>query len=123
MHDRLKSILPRVIFKNQSVFVKGRCIIENVLLTQEIVTDIRKRGKTANVVIKLDMDKAYERVSWLYLTRVLRKIGFFEIFIDVIWRLLANNWYSILFNGKTHGFFHSTRGVKQGDPYHLFYSS
>ncbi|XP_059310014.1 uncharacterized protein LOC132061173 [Lycium ferocissimum] len=60
-------------------FVKGRSIIENVLLTQEIVTDIRKRGKPANVVIKLDMAKAYDRVSWLYLTKVLRRMGFAEI--------------------------------------------
>ncbi|XP_059292439.1 uncharacterized protein LOC132045882 [Lycium ferocissimum] len=30
--------------------------------------------------------------------------------------LLANNWYSVLVNGQPHGFFHSTRGVKQGDP-------
>ncbi|KAK6803270.1 hypothetical protein RDI58_001054 [Solanum bulbocastanum] len=29
---------------------------------------------------------------------------------------MANNWYSIIINGKRHGFFHSTRGLKQGDP-------
>ncbi|XP_059306395.1 uncharacterized protein LOC132057811 [Lycium ferocissimum] len=56
-------------------FVQGRCIIENVLLAQEIVTDIRKRGKPANVVIKLDMAKAYDRVSWSYL---IKAKGFFH---------------------------------------------
>ncbi|XP_060170510.1 uncharacterized protein LOC132601447 [Lycium barbarum] len=100
----------------QSGFVKGGCIIENVLLTQEVVTDIKLRGKPANVVLKLDMAKAYDRVSWSYLIRVLRKMGFAEIFIDMVWRLIANNWYSILLNSQAHGFFHSTRGVKQGDP-------
>ncbi|KAH0698741.1 hypothetical protein KY284_012956 [Solanum tuberosum] len=35
---------------------------------------------------------------------------------DKVWRLLANNWYSILINGQAQDFFHSTRGVKQGDP-------
>ncbi|XP_060177818.1 uncharacterized protein LOC132607752 [Lycium barbarum] len=97
-------------------FVKGINIIENVLLTQEIITDIRKRGKPANVVIKLDMAKAYDRVSCLYLCKVMKKMGFSEVFIDLIWRLLANNWYSVLLSGHAHGFFHSTRGVKQGDP-------
>lgn len=62
------------------------------------------------------MAKAYDRVSWLYLTRVLRKMGFSDIFVDMIWRIVANNWYSILFNGQSCGFFHSTRGVKQRDP-------
>ncbi|XP_060216639.1 uncharacterized protein LOC132644099 [Lycium barbarum] len=97
-------------------FVKGRCIIENVLLTQEVVTDIRLMGEPANVVLKLDMAKAYDRVSWSYLIRVLRKMGFAEVFIDMVWRLIANKWYSILLNGQASGFFHSTRGVKQGDP-------
>ncbi|XP_075103555.1 uncharacterized protein LOC142178123 [Nicotiana tabacum] len=63
MHDRLEKIFPPLISSNQSGFVKGRTIFENMLLTQEIVTDIRLRGKPANVVIKLDMAKAYDRVS------------------------------------------------------------
>ncbi|XP_059295493.1 uncharacterized protein LOC132048825 [Lycium ferocissimum] len=68
VHDRLDRLLPAVISSNQSGFVKGRNIIENMLLTQEIITDIRRRGKLANIVIKLDMTKAYDRVSWLYLS-------------------------------------------------------
>ncbi|XP_060216553.1 uncharacterized protein LOC132644029 [Lycium barbarum] len=116
MHDRLDKILHEMISPNQFGFVKNRSIIENVLLTQEIMTDIRKRGKPANVIIKLDMAKAYDRVSWQFLTKVLERMGFDGAFVDKIWRLLANNWYSVMLNGRSHGFFHSTRGVKQGDP-------
>ncbi|XP_060182761.1 uncharacterized protein LOC132612660 [Lycium barbarum] len=119
VQDKLEGILPSLISPNQSGFFKGRCIIENVLLTQEVMTDIRLRGKPANVVLKLDMAKAYDRVSRSYLIRVLRKMGFAEIFIDMVWRLIANNWYSILLNGQAYGFFHSTRDVKQGDPLSL----
>lgn len=43
-------------------------------------------------------------------------MDFLEVFIDIIWRFLANNWYSILLTGQPYSFFHSTRGVKQGDP-------
>jgi len=53
LHDRLEGLLPRIISVNQSRFVKGRSISENVLLAREIITDIRKRGKPSNVVIKL----------------------------------------------------------------------
>ncbi|KAH0748476.1 hypothetical protein KY290_027708 [Solanum tuberosum] len=60
VHDRLESVLPSTISKNQSGFLKGRNISENFLLAQEIVSDIRIRGKPANVVIKLDMTKAYD---------------------------------------------------------------
>ncbi|XP_059310107.1 uncharacterized protein LOC132061280 [Lycium ferocissimum] len=67
VYGRLDRLLPTMISFNQLGFVKGRNIIENVLLIQEIVTDIRMRGKPTNVVIKLDMTEAYDRVSWLYL--------------------------------------------------------
>ncbi|XP_070050672.1 uncharacterized protein [Nicotiana tomentosiformis] len=99
-------LLPK---KPQYGFVKGRSIFENILFTQKIVTDIRLRGKPGNVVIKL-------RASWKYLLHVLRKMEFAKHFINMIWNLLSNNWYSVLINGQASRFFKSTRGVKQGDP-------
>jgi len=115
-HERLKTVLPHIISQEQARFVSGRSIAENVLLVQEIVTEIRKRGKPPNLVIKLDMMNAYDRVEWLFLTKVLRRIGFGERIIDMVYRLISNNWYSILLNGQPKGFFRSSRGVKQGDP-------
>ncbi|WMV28797.1 hypothetical protein MTR67_022182 [Solanum verrucosum] len=106
-------LLPK---KEKAGFVKGRNITENVLLAQEIIRDINLRKKNINVVVKLDMTKAYDRVSWIFLTKVLRSFGFSEIIVDMVWRLISNNWYSVLINGQFHGLFHSTRGVKQGDP-------
>lgn len=81
-----------------------------------MIKDINKKGKPANVVIKSAMAKAYDRVSWIFLMEVLKKMGFSNDFADLIWRLVPNNYYSILINGQSHDFFHSTRGVKQGDP-------
>lgn len=43
-------------------------------------------------------------------------MGFGEILTDMVYRIISNNWYSILINGQPRGFFKSTRGVKQGDP-------
>lgn len=68
------------------------------------------------MVIKFDMAKTYDRVGWKFLIKVLEKIGFDSNVVDINWRLIANNWYSVLINGQAHGFFHSIRGVKQGDP-------
>lgn len=36
--------------------------------------------------------------------------------IDMVWRTLSNSWYSVIVNGTRCSFFHSTRGLKQGDP-------
>lgn len=64
------------------------------------------------MVIKLDIAKAYDKVSWSYTCLVLRKMGFGEVFIDMVWRIMANNWYSVIVNGFRHGYFHPTRGLK-----------
>lgn len=74
--------------------------MENVLLTHEIITDIRLRIKAGPiVVIKLDMTKPYDRLSWLFIFKVLRKMGFGERFIDIVYGIISNSWYSMLLNG------------------------
>ncbi|WMV25650.1 hypothetical protein MTR67_019035 [Solanum verrucosum] len=78
VHERMILVLPNIISQTQSGFVKGRSITENILLAQEIIRDINRRNKNINVVVKLDMAKAYDRVSWIFLTKVLRKFGFAE---------------------------------------------
>lgn len=65
--------------------------------------------------MKLDMSKAYDELSWGFLTNVLRKMNVSKPVIELIPRLIAHNWYSILINGTRYGFFKSTRGLKQGD--------
>lgn len=73
LHDRLDGILPRFISPNQLGFVKRRSIMENILLAQELNADIGYRGKSSNVVLKLDLAKAYDRVSWYFIMKVLKK--------------------------------------------------
>lgn len=60
---RLNRLLSKMISENQSGFIKGRLITESILLTQEIVQSIKRKNKGGNVVIKLDMAKAYDRMS------------------------------------------------------------
>nr|XP_016507263.1 PREDICTED: uncharacterized protein LOC107824954 [Nicotiana tabacum] len=61
--NRITLMLPKIISENQTGFMKGRLITENILLTQEIVKDIGKKNIGGNMVIKLDMDKEYDKIS------------------------------------------------------------
>lgn len=108
LHDRLEKLLPMFISKNQSDLTKGRSITESILLSQEIITDIRKRGKPTKVM-NLHMVKSYDRVDLTFLVKVIQKTGFDKDVKNSIWSLLVNNWYSNLINGQDHGCFHSTR--------------
>lgn len=112
LHERIVVVLPNIISKNQIGFMNGRSIAKNVLLAQELIRDLRRKKKNHNVVVKLDMAKAYDKVSWIYLTKVMRKFGFNERIIDMVWRLISNNWYSIIINARSYDFFNSSTGLK-----------
>ena len=62
-----------------------------MLLAQEIISDISKRGKPTNVVLKLDMAKTYDRLDWSSLTMVLEGMSFDANVVDNVWRLVGNN--------------------------------
>ena len=87
---RLSIILPRVISPQQSDFVEGRTISDNYLLAQELISNIRRKCRGGNLALKLDMARAYDRLSWLFLINMLRWFGFGEKFIGMVWRLLSN---------------------------------
>nr|XP_027088512.1 uncharacterized protein LOC113709861 [Coffea arabica] len=114
------SELPRSITATSIVLIpKGRQLSDNFLLTEELVSGIRRPNRGGNLVLKLDMEKAYDRVSWNFLMQVIRKFGFRERWIDMMWRLVANVWFSVIINGTPKGFFTSSRGLRQGDPISL----
>ncbi|KAL0443689.1 UNVERIFIED_CONTAM: hypothetical protein Slati_2091600 [Sesamum latifolium] len=67
------------------------------------------------VALKLDLSKAYDRVGWLFLERVLAKLGFHPIFIELIRLYISIVSYSIMLTGNKCGYFHPQRGLHQGD--------
>lgn len=109
---RLESILPKIISSQKSGFVKGRLISDNILLAQELVGSLNKKVRGGNAVMKLDMAKAYDRVSWVFLISVMRKFGFGERWLDMVWRLISGCSFSVLLNGESHGSFSSSRGLR-----------
>ncbi|XP_019252901.1 PREDICTED: uncharacterized protein LOC109231716 [Nicotiana attenuata] len=94
LSSRLNPLLNKIISENQSGFIKGRTITKNVLLAQEIVQNIKQVNTGGNIIMKLDMAKAYDRMSWIFLMAVMRKFGFNEEWIDLIFRLLMMSAYT-----------------------------
>jgi hypothetical protein len=76
----------------------------------------RNKKKKAGMLIKLDMSKAYDQISWQFLRKMLEAFGFAEEWVRWIYGLISSVFFSILVNGSPSKTFNPTRGIRQGDP-------
>ncbi|XP_075507656.1 uncharacterized protein LOC142544497 [Primulina tabacum] len=116
LYYRLRVVVERLISSNQSGFVPGRMISDNILLAQELTHSLTLPTRGVNVILKLDMAKAYDRVQWSFHFEVLRHFGFSERVMALVSACISHCHFSININGSLSGFFGSTRGLRQGDP-------
>ena len=93
-------------------------ITDNVLLAYELTHYLNKKRQGSNGVaaIKLDMSKAYDRVEWSFLQKMLKKMGFQERWINLIMKCVSTVSYRIKVNGEYTEQIFPQRGLRQGDP-------
>lgn len=68
------------------------------------------------MALNLDMRKAYNRVEWVYLEKIMEKMGFSPWWINLIVACTRTVTYSVMLNGQPYGWITPTRGLRQGDP-------
>ena len=113
--NRLLHVLPSIIHPNQSCGVRGRSSTPNTRLLQDIVHDINARG-LGGAILSLDQEKAFDRVDWAFLLRVLERMNFGPSFRQWVLLFYTRISSSILVNGERSDSFMVSRGVRQGCP-------
>ncbi|CAA7060148.1 unnamed protein product [Microthlaspi erraticum] len=115
---RLQPLLDGIIAENQSAFVPGRAISDNVMITHEVLHFLKISGakKHCSMAVKTDMSKAYDRVEWDFLYTVQQRMGFHPRWINWIHQCVSTVNYSYLVNDNAHGAISPGRGIRQGDP-------
>ena len=115
---RLKPILQDSISENQSAFIPGRAISDNVLITHEVLHYLKISAAEIHctMAVKTDISKAYDRLEWSFIKRVLERMGFCEVWISWVMQCITTVSYSFLVDNTAVGTITPQRGIRQGDP-------
>lgn len=104
--NRLQPLLSKIISPMQAAFVPGRCISDNSIIVHEILHTLKKKsGKGGLMAIKVDMERAYDKIEWPFLLEVMKCFGFDSIWINWIQQCISTTSFSTLVNGGPIGFF------------------
>jgi hypothetical protein len=114
--NRIKGCLNSVVDENQSAFIPGRQISDNILLSQELLRNYHRDRGPAKVAFKVDIQKAYDSVEWSFLEKCLGWFGFPPMMCVWIMECMTSTAFSVCVNGDMYGYFKGKRGLRQGDP-------
>lgn len=112
---RMQPWMNGIIAHNQTAFVPGREISENIILLREILHTFKQPNRVEKqFVLKVDLAKAFDMLRWDYLFALLPVYGFPPSMCKWIEACIKSAKFTILFNGAGDGFLRPTRGLKQG---------
>ncbi|GBG70935.1 hypothetical protein CBR_g8236 [Chara braunii] len=115
MARRLGRYLSDLMEDDQTTFVRGRSIYENIVTAVEVLEVVSEEDLEVNVLL-LDMEKAYDQVNWSYVLTSLKWMGFGEVFCNWVVGLYASSSASIMVNGHISASFRLSRSLRQGCP-------
>jgi hypothetical protein len=115
MANRLKAIACRITKPSQSAFFPGRYILEGVVVLHETLHEL-KRKKQNGLILKLDFEKAYDKVNWKFLQQVLRMRGFPSLWCQWVENVVSKGSVCVQINDGLGHFFQSRKGLRQRDP-------
>ena len=96
----LRHLLPSLVSPLQTAFVHSRKGVDNAILVQEIVHSMsRRKGRTGLMAIKIDMEKAYDRLEWSFIRDTLKFFNFPNHLISLIMSCVSTSSISVLVNG------------------------
>lgn len=113
--NRFKHVLPNLIDNDQTGFLKGRFIGENIRLVDGVIKHAAAKN-IPGLLLFLDFEKAFDTVEWSFIQKTLKHFNFGPSTLNWIRLFYHNTESCILNNGWSSAFFKLGRGVRQGCP-------
>jgi retron-type reverse transcriptase len=113
--NRLQLVITKLVHQNQYGFLKAWTIQDYLAWAFEYISICHKSGKEM-VILKLDFEKAFDKLEHAAIIEILRHKGFGDKWIQWISLILGSGTSQVLLNGVSRRRFHCRRGVRQGDP-------
>ena len=105
----------KVIEECQSAFIKGRNILEGVVIVHETIHKLR-RSKKQGLLLKIDFEKTYDKVRWSFLKEAMTAKGYPERWIKWVMQTVQGGQVCVNVNGQRSSYFKTYQGLRQGDP-------
>jgi len=109
---RLKEIIPTVVAENQAAFVAGRCLTHNILICHDLLRHYNRKT-SPRCLMKIDLRKTYDMISWNFINNVLKGFGFLVYFVKLIMTCVTSTTFTIKVNGVGHGYFEGKMGLRE----------
>jgi hypothetical protein len=113
--NRLKPLLPSLISEEQTGFVEGWQILDNINHAHELIHTL-KTQRRGGMIIQLDLAKDYEKINWHHMVKTLEAFGFAQHWINWIVNLVSTTSCSLLINGAPAKPLWPSRRIRQVDP-------
>ena len=114
--NRIRPLLSNLISPFQTAFIPGRRGVDNVIIAQELIHSLhKKKGRKGFFILKIDLEKAYDRLEWSFICEVLLFFNFPNRVVGLILECVSSYSIFILFSGGQLEVFKPTRGIRQGD--------
>ena len=112
---RIKVVLPGLTHPDQTGFVKGRYIGENIRLITDLM-EYTKKQKTPGILVALDFRKAFDSLEWSFIKMTLDSFNFGTNIKHWVCTFYTNVESAVLNNGYLTNWFKPSKGVRQGCP-------
>lgn len=110
---RLSKVITNIIHDNQTTFIPGKTIHENIIMTHELLRGYNRKHIPPSCTIQMDLQKEYDTVNWDALEMIMREMSFPTKFVNWIMIAVKIVFYRYEINGQVSNILKARRGLRQ----------